>query len=97
MSAVPIVGEIYNPPGYLPPFTQPGGIGTPTFPSQSVGELTSFWIGPFCGHGFNELEVRSATVAGVQMAVLCCPVCNMCFRLIPYANIQLEQNWILFP
>jgi hypothetical protein len=98
MSSVPVVGEIYNPPGYLPPFTQPGGPGSPTYPQQSVGELTAFWIGPFCGHGFNELILYSTTVAGVQTAVLCCPVCNMCFRLIaPYNQIYAESNWILFP
>lgn len=98
MSSVPIVGKIYNPPGYDPAFTQPGGIGTPVFPAQTTGESVSYWIGPACGHFFNSAEIRSATVGGVQVAVVGCPLCRLVFRIIsPYSAIYQEANWILFP
>jgi hypothetical protein len=97
MSSVPTVGLIFNPPKYLPPFTQPGGIGTATFPQQDVGSVaTSQWVLP-CAHGVNNFLVQSCSIAGVQTAALLCPFCSYCFRLLPWADIYSYPNEILFP
>lgn len=96
MSSVPVVGQIFNPPGYLPPFTQPGGPGTQTFPQQTSGELVARFTSG-CGHSFESWEIYSCTVAGIQTAVVCCPYCNFCQRLIsPYDAINAWPNDIIF-
>jgi hypothetical protein len=87
MSSVPVVGAIWNPPSYLPPFTQPGGIGTATFPAQQTGELVGQWTAG-CGHSFQVWNVASVTIAGVQTAVVQCPYCSYVQELIsPYDAI----------
>jgi hypothetical protein len=96
MSSVPTVGLIFNPPKYLPPFTQPGGIGTATLPQQMSTELLGQWMSG-CGHSFNNWLVYSCQVGGVQTAVVCCPLCNYCNQLIsPYSAIESYPNEIIF-
>jgi hypothetical protein len=88
MSAFPVVGEIYQPAPYQPPFTQPGGPGTTVYPVQQTGEL----VGQFtagCSHSFNNWLVLATTAAnGDQVAVLCCPYCHYVQQIIdPFSNI----------
>ena len=49
---MPIVGTFFNPKNYLPPFTQPGGRGTVTFPQEQTGELLGQWM-LGCGHSIS--------------------------------------------
>src|ERR1700690_4054612 len=96
MSSVPVVGEIWNPPGYLPPFTQPGGPGTATFPQQTSAELTAQWVAS-CGHAFQCWLVASCSINGVQTAVIQCPYCSYVQQLIsPYDAIYTWPNEIIF-
>jgi hypothetical protein len=96
MSTTPVVGQIWNPPHYLPPFTQPGGIGTQTFPQQTSGELVGRWTSG-CGHSFEAWLVASCQIADIQTAVVQCPVCSYVQQLIsPYAAIYTWPNEIIF-
>lgn len=89
---VPVVGEIYNPEDYRPPFTQPGGIGTETFPTESTGELIALWAFG-CGHFSNHIMVASGTVACQTAALLQCPLCDFLQRIIvPYSAIEDSNN-----
>jgi hypothetical protein len=99
MSSVPVVGQIFNPPGYLPPFTQPGGIGSPVYPAQSSGELaTSQWIMNYCNHGCNNFLVQAATLNGQQVALILCPLCQTISQIIsPFSAIYSFPFEILFP
>jgi hypothetical protein len=93
----PVVGRIYNPDtaAYLPPFTQPGGPGTATFPQQDPGQMIGLFVAG-CGHWFNNWDVISATVACDQVAVMRCPLCQYVQRIIdPYNDIYSFQNEIL--
>ena len=95
----PIVGTFFHPPGYLPPFTQPGGLGTQTFPQQDSGSLaTSQWI-LGCGHGVGSFEIQSASdCKGNQVAALLCPLCHFCVRVFsPFQSIYSYPNEVLFP
>jgi hypothetical protein len=93
---VPAVGTIYPPAvTFLPKFTQPGGPGTATFPQQDPGEMLGLFVAG-CGHWFNNWNVLSATVNCDQVAVMCCPLCGYCQRIIdPYSDIYSFQNEIL--
>lgn len=94
-SAVPVVGEIFDPQDYNPKFTQPGGPGTAVFPAQQTGELVGMWFSG-CGHSFNAWMVDCVAVAGVPTAVIMCPVCRFCQRLItPFSSIYDPANEII--
>src|SRR5271165_5196933 len=97
MSSFPVVGVIWNPPSYSPPFTQPGGPGTAVFPAQAVGELLGQWTDG-CGMSFNNCMVGSATGQdGGQVAVVMCPLCRYVQELIePYSAIQSFPFEIIF-
>jgi hypothetical protein len=116
-----VEGELLQPPeeGY-PAFTQPGGIGTPTFPAQPSGEDgpvpdpahpgsflqpwtagipdelgQAMWVSG-CGHWFNHWEVKEIASCGVQVGLMCCPLCGFIQRIIsPYSAIQSDANYIL--
>src|SRR5216117_4051272 len=95
---VPVVGTIYNPDdaNYRPRFTQPGGPGTMTFPQQAEGEKLGLFVFPFCQHWSNQILVKRAAVGGIASAICCCPLCDMCVRIItPYDLIYQFQNEIL--
>lgn len=104
----PVPGTIFNPHKFIPPFTQPDGPNTPTYPQQQSGaELVPYQGVPFeignamftsgCGHWFNSWEVRSATVNGITAALMCCPLCGYLQRIIvPYNFIHDYSNFILF-
>lgn len=95
---MPIVGTFFSKKPYLPPFTQPGGVGSQTYPQQSSGEITcAQWILP-CGHGTNNFEVESAQSCGTQIALLLCPLCAYLVNVIsPYSAIYSYPYEILFP
>lgn len=94
---MPIVGTFFNPKNYLPPFTQPGGRGTVTFPQEQTGELLGQWM-LGCGHSMNNLEIGSASSCGVQVALILCPLCSYLQNLInPYSAIYSYPYEILFP
>ena len=93
-----ITGVIYDPPSYLPPFTQPGGVGTATFPQQDIGSIATAQFVLGCGHGINNVEIRSDSCNGVQTAIVVCPLCNYAQRLLsPYDSIYTYPNEIIFP
>lgn len=95
----PIVGTFFHPPGYLPPFTQPGGLGTQAFPQQDAAAVaTAQWI-LGCGHGVGSFEIKSASdCSGNQVAALLCPLCHFCVRVFsPFDSIYSFPNEILYP
>jgi hypothetical protein len=96
MSAPPVVGEIFNPSTYIPPFTQPGGPGTAVFPAQDTGQLVGQWTAG-CQHSFQCWQIYSCAINGVQAAIVCCPVCNYCQQIItPYNAIYSFPFEVIF-
>jgi hypothetical protein len=95
--ADPVVGELYNEDmcgeqGWLPEYTQPGGIGTPTYPAQSTGSPSIIdgvpqeqGTGMFtagCGHWFNSFDVITGTYQGGTAAFVRCPLCGYLQEII---------------
>lgn len=94
----PRVGCLFNydtaagPNGMYPVFKQPGGIGTPTQPAQTTSEILGLFIAS-CGHAFNNWNVASCAINGVQSAIIVCPLCGYCQRIIqPYSAIYDPAN-----
>lgn len=87
--------------GWLPVYTQPGGIGAQSFPQQQTGSTSQITGVPFevgmgmntspCGHWFNNFEITFTTVACQQVAVVRCPLCGFLVEIISPAS-QLYQN-----
>ena len=93
---VVLVGQIFKPDDAYPTFAQPGGIGTPTFPQQQVGELIGMWFAG-CGHSFNHWMILCISLGCGQSALIECPICSYIQRIItPYSLIQdNEANYII--
>jgi hypothetical protein len=89
---VPEQGVIYNPPDYLPPYTQPNGPNTETFPSMATGELIAlFALG--CSHFVNNLYVTSGTANCQTACLILCPRCSFLQRIIvPYSAVFDSNN-----
>lgn len=77
----PVVGQIFPLDNTVVRYTQPGGIGTQTFPQQQIGEMIGLFVSP-CGHWHNGWVVQSAAVCGVQSAVITCPLCSYVVQII---------------
>ncbi len=110
------IGEFYvQPNGPNGIWTQPGGPGTIVYPRQvqassnlfsvePFSELTGMFIGS-CGHSFDSITLyRSYDYVGqTSVALICCPLCSVLFRVIaPFeaavmGNEGNLQNAILFP
>lgn len=100
----PRVGCRYNfdtaagPNGSYPVFTQPGGIGTQTFPQQSTGEILGLWIMPYCGHATNNVEEISSSINGVQVCVVRCPLCGTVARIFDrFDDLYSPANEFVIP
>lgn len=92
---MPIVGTFFNPRTYIPRFSQPGGVGSPTFPQEATGELLGQWMAG-CSHSFNSWEVAAASSCGTQVAVVQCPICSYVQQIIsPYSAINQWPNDII--
>ena len=96
---LPAIGSLYTPaePGNLPPtYTQPGGVGTPVFPQQPLGERSAqYSFG--CSHFFNIPRIWQVYDPDTeeQAALICCPLCGYIQRIIePYSEFD---NYIQNP
>lgn len=92
------VGCLFNydtasgPNGMYPVFRQPAGIGGQTVPQQSTGEVLGLFVAS-CGHSFNNWDLQSTSINGVQVAVVRCPICSYTQRIIsPYSAIHDAAN-----
>jgi len=98
-SSDPVQGAIFDgdEKTYYPSHSQPGGVGTPTFPQETLGEMLGTWV-TGCGHYFNNPEVVWDTLCGQQVALICCPVCRFISRIIsPGSLVYQFPNDILAP
>lgn len=88
------VGELY-PTEYYPKFQQPGGIGTPTFPEQQIGEkLGQFSAG--CGHFFQNWYVPSSAYLGIPSCYICCPICGWIQQILtPQSLLYTDAYFIV--
>jgi hypothetical protein len=78
-----------------PPFLQPGGIGTATFPQQQIGEKLGMWVAS-CGHFFNSWRVISQAFLGIYSAYISCPVCGFVQRIVtPQSLIHTDAFFII--
>jgi len=94
----PVLGQIYKPDEpYVATYAQPGGIGTPTFPQETIGEMqATFVVG--CGHFVNNPEVVFTSIGCQQAALVVCPVCRFVSRIIsPSSLLYGFGNEIVFP
>jgi hypothetical protein len=90
--ADPFVGGLFPPDKEYPAAKQPGGPGTiVTDPIQSDGEKIGLFVAG-CGHFFNSWMIQKIAVSGTASAVIGCPVCGYCQRIItPYDLINDNQ------
>lgn len=88
-------GELLQPNDAYPPFLQPGGPGTATFPQQPIGEKLGMWTAS-CGHFFNHWMVLNRAYLGVFSAYICCPICNFVQRTVtPQELIYTDAFFII--
>ena len=91
----------------LPIWSQPGGIGTPVFPQQRMGEQVGMFVMPFCGHWTNSPDIRimqwnpPSFIVGFRApaAFVMCPLCSCVSRVIyPVAELYSQlSNYIVLP
>jgi len=87
--ADPQVGTIWRKRTGGPAYTQPGGPGTPTIPTQPPSQqppTVPYYVGPpqehlgrfypGCGHSIMSYEVAQDTVNGAPAALVLCPLCG---------------------
>jgi hypothetical protein len=86
--ADPVIGQqIPNTPQQRE-YTQPGGIGTPTFPQQTTDEMNGRYY-PGCGHSITAYDVRQQGIGDppVSSALACCPLCGFLQTIVtPYSD-----------
>ena len=93
--SVIVIGQLLPLP-YLPPFSQPGGIGTPTFPQQAENERQGMFF-PGCGHSIMEYDVRCGKVDGqpsAPSAIVCCPLCGYVQDIITPYQAFLDMPYL---
>lgn len=91
----PVVGQLFPPDDTLGNYTQPGGIGTPVFPAQPIGEKIGLWTAG-CEHWFNAWYIQSATVCGDRSAIITCPVCGYVQQIVtPFDLIYTDAFYII--
>lgn len=82
--------------GWLPHYTQPGGIGSQSQPQQQSGSTSQITGVPYevgmalntspCGHWFNNFEITFSTVSCEQAALVRCPLCGYLIEIITPAS-----------
>jgi hypothetical protein len=88
-------GTLLQPNDSYPPFLQPGGPGTATFPQQQIGEKLGMWAAS-CGHFFNSWMVLSRAYLGIFSAYICCPQCGFVQRIVtPQSLIHTDAFFII--
>ena len=88
-----ILGALYPWDNVTPPYTQPGGPGTQTFPAQTQGEMMGLFTAQ-CGHFFNSWHVQQASYVDDEgnthtVNLVQCPLCAILVQII-------DPFWLIY-